>query len=67
MQRSWLASSILLALVCASRPAAGADAAVIPSAPPVYVEPAPVIVAPAPVVAVPATTGCWRYGTLGWG
>jgi len=67
MQRSLLASSTLLALVCASQPVAAADAAVIPSAPPVYVEPAPVFVAPAPVVVVPETTGCWRYGVKGWG
>ena len=60
MQRSFLASSILAALVCAPHLAAAADYATIPSAPPVYVTPAPVAVAP-------ATTGCWRYGTLGWG
>ena len=60
MQRSLLASSVLIALVCAQQPAAAADVAVIPSGPPVIVEPAPVAIAP-------ATTGCWRYGTLGWG
>jgi len=59
MQRPLLASSMLAALLCAAQPAAAADVATIPSAPPVYVEPAPVV--------VPATTGCWRYGTLGWG
>jgi hypothetical protein len=59
MQRSLLASSILLALIAAQAPAAAADAAVIRSGPPVYVEPAP--------VAVSATTGCWRYGTRGYG
>jgi hypothetical protein len=60
MQRSCLASSIVVALLCAQQPATAADVAVIPSGPPVYVAPAPVAVAP-------ATTGCWRYGTLGWG
>jgi hypothetical protein len=65
MQRLLLASSILAALMYA-QPAAAADIATIPAAPPVYVEPAPVVVTPAPVVVVPPT-GCWRYGTLGWG
>jgi hypothetical protein len=59
MQRSFLASSILAALLYA-QPASAADIATIPSGPVVYAEPAPVAVAP-------ATTGCWRYGTLGWG
>ena len=62
MQRSLLASSLLAALLCAQQPAAAADIATIPA----YVEPAPVVVVPAPVVVVPPT-GCWRYGTLGWG
>jgi hypothetical protein len=66
MQRLLLASSILAALICAQQPATAADVAVIPSGPPVYVEPAPVVV-PAPVAVAPATTGCWRYGKLGWG
>lgn len=60
MQRSLLVSSMLVALVCAQQPASAADVATIPSGPAVIVEPAPVAVAP-------ATTGCWRYGTLGWG
>jgi len=60
MQRFLLASSIVLALMCASPPASAADVTTIPAAPPVYVAPAPVAVAP-------ATTACWRYGTLGWG
>jgi hypothetical protein len=59
MRCSLLASSMLAALLCA-QPANAADYATIPPAPPVYVAPAPVVVAP-------ATTGCWRYGTLGWG
>jgi hypothetical protein len=59
MQCSLLASSMLAALLGA-QPANAADYATIPPAPPVYVAPAPVVVAP-------ATTGCWRYGTLGWG
>jgi hypothetical protein len=65
MQRFCLASSLFAAIVCLHQPAAAADIATIPAAPPVVVEPAPVAVAP--VVAAPATTGCWRYGTLGWG
>jgi hypothetical protein len=59
MQRSLLASSILAAVLCAAQPAAAADIATIPSGPVVYAEPVPVVVAP--------PTGCWRYGTLGWG
>ena len=59
MHRSFLASSMLAAMICAAHPAAAADVATIPAGPPVYVEPAPVVVAP------PAA--CWRYGTLGWG
>jgi hypothetical protein len=60
MQRSLLASSIVAALIAAQQPAVAADYATLPPAPPIYVEPAPVAVAP-------ATTGCWRYGKLGWG
>jgi len=60
MRRSFLACSILPALLCGPQPAAAADVATIPAGPPVYVEPAPAVVGP-------ATTGCWRYGTLGWG
>jgi hypothetical protein len=60
MRRSLLASSILFALIAAQAPATAADVAVIPAPPPVYVEPAPVAV-------VPAETGCWRYGTHGYG
>jgi hypothetical protein len=65
MRRSFIASSMLAAILCPQQPAAAADIATIPSGPPVIVEPAPVVVAP--VVVAPATTACWRYGTLGWG
>src|SRR5262249_24210560 len=61
MQRALLASSILAAVLC-SQPAVAADYPPIPPDSAVIVEPAPVIVEP-----VPATTGCWRYGPLGWG
>jgi len=64
MQRLCLASVVLAATLCAHRPAAAADYAPIARGP-VVVEPAPVLVEPAPLVE--ATTGCWRYGTLGWG
>ncbi len=60
MPRLLLASSMLVALVCAQQPASAADITTIPPGPPVIVEPAPVAVAP-------ATTACWRYGTKGWG
>ncbi len=60
MKRSLRAMPLLAALLCVPRPAAAADIATMPPAP-------AVVVAPAPVAVVPATTGCWRYGTLGWG
>jgi len=65
MQRYCLAWSLFAAIHCLHQPAAAADIVTIPAAPPVVVAPAPVAVAP--VVVAPATTGCWRYGTLGWG
>jgi hypothetical protein len=61
MQRSLLTASMLAALLCAPQPAPAADVAMIRSGPVVYAEPAPL------VAVAPATTGCWRYGTLGWG
>jgi hypothetical protein len=60
MRRSFLACAMLAATLCTLRPAAAADYAPLPSGPLVYAEPNLVAVAP-------ATTGCWRYGTLGWG
>ncbi len=65
MQRFCLASSLFAAMLCAHQQAAAADIETIPAAPPVVVVPAPVAVAR--VVVAPATTGCWRYGPLGWG
>ena len=61
MRRSFLASSIVAAIVFAQQPAHAADVTAIPA------PPRAVIVEPAPVVVVPATTACWRYGGLGWG